>query len=322
MASASASGSKTQQNEYAFPSHLDNPTPYDIFHFRSRIVTAAEIKARYYDLVRTLHPDRFISHITTDAKAKAKAKSKSQAEEEFKLIISAYNLLKDPRKKTLYDRAGLGWNSSKGITPSDIPPGAAGSDPWRNWKDTRYTRRYDSSYSTSGHDKFGWQNQSFYSSHQHASGPFAHSPGWKGGNGKYTSNGMFISSLFVLTWLLAGVQYSRLSLQSQKAIERADRIHLDAARSLHQARSEARSEEGKQRWLAFRRRAQEQKFLQEFNHHKADNSGQNLAIDSDPSESPYGVGHGGPSGKLAAQQRFAKAKAQGQTAQNDVPAQW
>lgn len=36
-------------------------------------------------------------------------------------------------------------------------------------------------------------------------------------------------------------------------------------------------------------------------------------------ESPYGVGHGGPSGKQAAQVRFAKAQAQ-QAKQADVTA--
>lgn len=290
--------------EFAFPSHLSNPTPYDIFHFPSRAVSSAEVKSRYYDLVRALHPDR----LSSSHSAGSKGKSKTQAEEEFKCVVSAYDLLKDPGKKRLYDRAGIGWSDS---TPLSSP--LRGSDPWRNFQDPRYTRR-----SPAGHDRFGWQNEGFYSSHTynphhpHTYSPFgAGSAGWNG-RGKYTSNGIFISSLFVLTWILAGLQYSRLSLQSQKAIERADKSHLDAAKSLNEARESARSEEGRERWRAFRRRARERKVLEEteagIGHLPQDGP---LGIEAPKAyqESVYGVGHGGPSGKQAAQERFAKAQA-------------
>ncbi len=260
-----SSTSSSTKPDFAFPSHLRNPTPYDIFHFSSspshRNVSPAEVKARYYDLVRSCHPDRFPP--SSSSVGKGKVKTKAEAEEEFKLVVSAYNLLKDPKSKRLYDRAGIGW---------DGPTSNGGQDPWRNFQDMRYTRRYNPSFSGAGHDRFGWQNQTFYSNQYNphhpefsSSNPFA-SPfgrGWNG-RGQYTSNGIFISTLFVVTWVLAGLQYSRLSLQSQKAIERADKSHLNAAESLNKAREEARSEEGRERWRAFRRRAREQKFLDEI----------------------------------------------------------
>ncbi|TKY86554.1 hypothetical protein EX895_004703 [Sporisorium graminicola] len=306
--------SSTSTKELSFPRHLRNPTPYDIFHFSNRKVTPSDVKTRYYDLVRTCHPDRFTS---------LSSKTKTQAAEEFKSVISAYNLLKDPSKKQLYDRAGIGWGASAS---------AAVSDPWKNFQDRRYTRRYDDSFAGAGHDRFGWQNPNFYNSHfSSSSGGRA---GWKGGNGQYTSNGVFISTLFVLTWFLAGLQYSRLSLQSAKAIERADKHHLDAARSLNEARERARSQEGREQWRAFRQRARQQKFLEDVE--RASVAGyvvgekggaRGVGRIEEPElasegvayrERPYGVGHGGPSGKQAAQERFAKAQQAQQVKQADT----
>uniref|UniRef100_V5EPQ9 J domain-containing protein n=1 Tax=Kalmanozyma brasiliensis (strain GHG001) TaxID=1365824 RepID=V5EPQ9_KALBG len=173
--------STSSKPDLSYPTHA-NPTPYDIFHFPSRTVTPSEVKARYYDLVRVCHPDRHTA---------SSSKSKTQVEEEFKCIVSAYNLLKNPRAKQNYDRAGLGW----GTSPSSA------SDPWGGWQDRRYTRRYNPSYTSPGHDRFGWQHQGFYSNQ--FTGPHtAGSAGWNA-KGHYTSNGIFISTLFVLTWILA-----------------------------------------------------------------------------------------------------------------------
>ncbi|SNX84568.1 uncharacterized protein MEPE_03277 [Melanopsichium pennsylvanicum] len=317
------------ETSFAYPSHLKNPTPYDIFHFTKRSVTSSQIKARYYDLVRVLHPDRFSS----SSSSLSQMKTKAEAEEQFKSIIAAYDLLKDGKKKAMYDRAGLGWGPNGTSSSSDMGGTSSRTDPWRGWQDMRYTRRYTPGYKGPGHDRFGWQYSDFYSN-THQYGPTAsnrgaysyYNNGWNGGNGKYTTNGVFISALFILTWVLAGLQYSRLSLQSQKAIEKADKQHLDAARSLNQARQEARSEQGKERWKAFRRRAREQKFIQDLqveesiinSHHdpvqailppptQVQGKGQGGGDNSEKNQ--YGIGHGGPSGKVAAQERFAKAKA-------------
>lgn len=291
---ARARSSTSSDTDLSYPTHLTNPTPYDIFHFPSRTVTSSEIKSRYYDLVRTCHPDRFPHSCSS--------KTKTSAEEEFKSIISAYNLLKDPHTKQLYDRAGIGWNSST----SSLSTNASDL-----WKDHRYTRRYNPSYTGPGHDRFGWQNQTFYNPHFSPHHSHHGSAGWNGGNGQYTSNGIFITSLFLLTWLLAGLQYSRLSLQSAKAIERADKSHLDAAKSLNDAREAARSEEGRQRWSAFRRRAREQKVMDDLDRLSGGEGehGKSARLE-EYVVGQYGVGHGGPSGKQAAQERFAKAKAQ------------
>ncbi|KAF8468111.1 hypothetical protein DFH94DRAFT_777198 [Russula ochroleuca] len=52
LASTSHSSTPTP---FPFPAHR-NPTPYQIFHLPSN-ASQAEIKARYYELARTFHPD-------------------------------------------------------------------------------------------------------------------------------------------------------------------------------------------------------------------------------------------------------------------------
>ncbi|TFK48518.1 hypothetical protein OE88DRAFT_1634916 [Heliocybe sulcata] len=54
LASTGASGSQAQ-GQFAFPAHR-NPTPHQIFHLPIG-ASQADIKARYYDLVRAHHPD-------------------------------------------------------------------------------------------------------------------------------------------------------------------------------------------------------------------------------------------------------------------------
>lgn len=310
--------STRSETSFAFPTHTNNPTPYEIFHFSSRAVSQSEIKARYYDLVRALHPDRFAAAPAEDSEADSSAKGKgkeasspkSRAHEQFKMVVDAYNLLKDPRKKQVYDRSGIGWDQN-GLASDRGFAGKRAS--WQGWQDNRYRSR------ANGHDRYGWQTHDFYSNHYTGPGGFSGSAGWNGGNGQFASNGRFISSLFLLTWILAGIQYGRLSLQSQKALEKADRNHSNAALSLQDAREQARSDQGRARLRAFRRRAREQRTLDELDHlhvHAQHEGEANhlghaetlLLPPPPPSDSRFGLGHGGPSGKEAAQERFHAAQ--------------
>ncbi|TFK25232.1 DnaJ-domain-containing protein [Coprinopsis marcescibilis] len=66
--------------QYPFPSHR-NPTPHDIFHL-PRNATEADIKTRYFELVRLYHPDK-PSPVSADI-----------AHQRFQQITNAYDILR------------------------------------------------------------------------------------------------------------------------------------------------------------------------------------------------------------------------------------
>lgn len=73
----------------------------------SRSATAEEIRRAYRQLARKYHPDT--------------NKSDPKAEEKFKEINEAYEVLKDPEKRKLYDSLGENWKAGQQFRP---PPGA------------------------------------------------------------------------------------------------------------------------------------------------------------------------------------------------------
>ncbi|KAI0035892.1 hypothetical protein K488DRAFT_24049, partial [Vararia minispora EC-137] len=72
-------------NLYPFPKHA-NPTPFQLFHLPSS-ATQADIKARYFELVRVYHPDspltRFLPPETVQS--------------QFQAISRAYEVLRGKR---------------------------------------------------------------------------------------------------------------------------------------------------------------------------------------------------------------------------------
>ncbi|PWN47885.1 DnaJ-domain-containing protein [Violaceomyces palustris] len=249
------SASAPPPQDLSFPSHLTNPSPYEIFHL-SRDCTSRQVKSRYYDLVKLLHPDKAFA-------ASNASKVDTKAQENFKKVVQAYELLRDPKRRSLYDRTGFGWTTAGGgtqVTAYDEWCGALrrGGSPGGTrspaWEDPRY-KRYGK-----GHDGYGWQSAtgrpddfSFYGFY--APKDKAHMP-------RYTSNKVFFTSIMIVTWVVAAFQYQRLSAQSARAVARADKNHLEAAKSLDEARDLARSEEGRRRLEAFKRRARETRVLE------------------------------------------------------------
>lgn len=124
-ASVSPSSSNT---ENPFPLPSSNATPYDIFHL-PRDCTSAQIKSRYYDLVKIYHPDKAMtigmnesntdnesssSSSSSAASSSASALTPQMAHDNFKRIREAYTLLSNETKRRMYDNSGYGWNAKDG----------------------------------------------------------------------------------------------------------------------------------------------------------------------------------------------------------------
>ncbi|KAG8765180.1 hypothetical protein FRC12_007641 [Ceratobasidium sp. 428] len=87
-ASGSTSGPSTHTHQtFPFPTHLKNPTPFDIFHLPPS-ASRQDIKSRYYDLVRSHHPDC----------AACRSLPRPVAHVQFQAITNAYEVLTGKRK--------------------------------------------------------------------------------------------------------------------------------------------------------------------------------------------------------------------------------
>lgn len=71
----------------------------------ARTATPDEIKAAYRKLARKYHPD-----VSKEASAEAR----------FKEVAEAYEVLKDPQRRSMYDRLGSNWRAGQEFRP---PPG-------------------------------------------------------------------------------------------------------------------------------------------------------------------------------------------------------
>ncbi|KAH8826816.1 hypothetical protein DL96DRAFT_1215385 [Flagelloscypha sp. PMI_526] len=94
---SSTSSSKTQ---FPFPTN-PRPSPHQIFHLKST-ASPAEVKARYYDLVRVHHPDRPSTHHLDFA----------ERQRRFQAIQSAYDVLRGKVSSTSHsDGGGADWSA-------------------------------------------------------------------------------------------------------------------------------------------------------------------------------------------------------------------
>ncbi|KAG9283987.1 hypothetical protein G9A89_005494 [Geosiphon pyriformis] len=99
-----------------------NPTPFEIFNLRPT-ASNADVKNRYYELVKQYHPD-----LSGD-------KSKICLDR-FRKIVAAYEILGNNKKKELYIRHGFGWEKSGGLNKYNP------QNDW--WVEERYKGGYNS----------------------------------------------------------------------------------------------------------------------------------------------------------------------------------
>ncbi|KAI8375852.1 DnaJ domain-containing protein [Blakeslea trispora] len=87
-----------------FYSTLRKKTPFEVLSL-NQSATTAEIKTRYRQLAKELHPDKK----STGDLAK------------FQELVQAYELLADPARRSYYLRSGQGWNTPP-PPPGQRPP--------------------------------------------------------------------------------------------------------------------------------------------------------------------------------------------------------
>ncbi|KAF8754100.1 hypothetical protein RHS01_06403 [Rhizoctonia solani] len=86
-ASTSSGPGTTSNQHYPFPTHTKSPTPFEIFHLPPS-ASSSDIKSRYYELVRSHHPDCIA----------CRSLPRTVAHERFQAITHAYEVLTGKRK--------------------------------------------------------------------------------------------------------------------------------------------------------------------------------------------------------------------------------
>ncbi|KAH9851344.1 hypothetical protein C2E23DRAFT_732882 [Lenzites betulinus] len=104
VSSGPSRAASTSANPYPFPKNT-HPTPHQIFHL-PRSATRADVKARYYDLVRIYHPDSPV--------ASAGGISPEAAHARFQAIASAYAVLSGKKTASSVDGMSAEEGSSSG----------------------------------------------------------------------------------------------------------------------------------------------------------------------------------------------------------------
>ncbi|ODV98588.1 hypothetical protein PACTADRAFT_74122 [Pachysolen tannophilus NRRL Y-2460] len=112
----------------AWPKKL-YPTPYEVFNISPSEFDPVLLKKAFYKFAKLYHPDS--NHLKFQAPAQAELEAPREEgntinnelkkelkeytpellSERFKTVLSAYQLLKNPSKKSLYDNHNIGWKS-------------------------------------------------------------------------------------------------------------------------------------------------------------------------------------------------------------------
>lgn len=240
-------------------------TPYDLLQV-PKSASASDIKSQYYDLVKTLHPDR----------AASKPLDKKEYErrlEKFRSVVKAYDLLKDPKKRAMYDKFGMGWEFDVSSVLAQAerqrytwaargqfrPRTQAEWDHWHMWSEV--LRRTH----TRGHGH-AWQKaaQGRYSADGFYGFPeMSREEAERRAKEAMPVNQRVYMVVFVAAWVLAIFQIQRVNAIGMQEVEASARRSQEVAKNLEMARENARSSEGQVRQRALMERVRQQKMARE-----------------------------------------------------------
>lgn len=180
------------------------PTPYEIFHIQHS-ASNAEIKRRYYELVKIYHPDRIQNPTALE-------------NERFHKIVAANDLLCDKSRRSAFDKYGIGWQWAGSGRHSKVYAG--------QMRGSRFDQ-YNRSRRADHQETAQWDH--FYTGNKA-----------EDGDTRYMSNTNFIGFIVFLSTIGAVIQAARLGKASVEINERADRQHFNTARDLAESRRLAR----------------------------------------------------------------------------------
>lgn len=236
--------------------HAITGSPYDLLKV-PKSASTAQIKSSYYDLVKSLHPDR----------AATQPKSKQEHEdrlERFRSVVKAYELLKDPKTRAMYDKYGMGWDvGGTGSFPQ------ARRNPWAPRNRPSTPAEWEHSYMWSevlrraprGH-RASWQ---YAAGGQQTSDRFYGHPSMSEKEAEQRQkdamplNRQIFAAIFAVAWVVAIFQIQRLNSIGLEHTEASQRHSAQAAKNLEMARETARSVEGQLRQRALMERVRQSK---------------------------------------------------------------
>ncbi|KOS16178.1 hypothetical protein Malapachy_2939 [Malassezia pachydermatis] len=233
-------------------------SPYELLGL-PKSASTSDIKAKYYEHVKTLHPDAIVAEISES--------EKTQRLEKFRAVVKAYELLKDPKKRSLYDKYAAGWDYGSPTQPSTAWQGRGQfrprtADEWEHWHMWSEVLRRAAHQ---GHHA-PWQrmaqhnstSSNFYGFHNvspdEAKRRQEEAAPW---------NQRIFLLLIVSGMILAGVQIEGIKMYSTHDSSLAAQHTTMVANNLEQARRAARSEEGRLRQQLMLERAREKKRMRD-----------------------------------------------------------
>ncbi|KAH7342027.1 hypothetical protein B0J17DRAFT_284688 [Rhizoctonia solani] len=215
---STSSGAGPSSQPYPFPAHTKSPTPFEIFHL-SPSASPSDIKSRYYELVRSHHPDCMA----------CRSLPRAVAHQRFQAITHAYEVLTGKRKT-----------------------GRGAATPTESVELARRRAAYRAAYA-SGRPYTGRRNE--WGGFEY---PDSAAYRERYNKGDATGNQAFFVAVSVMTIVVALLQATHLSpLLSSKppsSVSAVDRRHEQARLALEEARSKGQEygderRQGVRKWV-------------------------------------------------------------------------
>lgn len=184
------------------------PTPYEIFDAKRG---APYSKAKYYELAKQYHPDRYTDQ---GEDLDENGLSRTTKLERYRLVVAANDILSNPVKKREYDQFGLGWATSE---LRDLNEELRAKD--QAWRTAPNSPAMNSS----------WEDWERWRQRRDGTTPPKQEP-------IFMSNGGFVILICACVVVVVWFQASQASQRSGRVMEARDRMHQVSSDNLRNTR--------------------------------------------------------------------------------------